>query len=70
MMIAMITEEATAPPIPWTKRAAISSASLSATPHIAEALVNSARPLRKTFLRPTRSPSRPASSRKLPKAIR
>ena len=69
-MIAMITEEATAPPMPWTKRAAISSAWLSERPQSAEAVVNSARPLRKTFLRPTRSPRRPASSRKLPKAIR
>jgi hypothetical protein len=69
-MIAMITEEATAPPMPWTKRAEISSPWLSATPQRAEAAVNSARPAMKTLRRPTRSPSRPASSRKLPKAIR
>jgi len=69
-MIAMITEDAIAPPAPWTKRAPISSPWLSARPQSTEANVNSARPPMKTFLRPIRSPSRPASSMKLPKAIR
>ena len=69
-MIARITAEATAPPIPWTKRPPISIAWLSATPQKIEAAVNRTSPERKTFLRPTRSPILPASSRKPPKVIR
>ena len=69
-MIARITLEATAPPTPWISRAPISIAWLSASPHSIEAAVNSTSPLRKTFLRPTRSPMRPASSRKPPNVIR
>jgi hypothetical protein len=65
-MRAMITEVAIAPPRPWRKRAAISSSWLSATPHRAEAMVKRVTPERKTRLRPTRSPSRPAIKRKLP----
>ena len=66
---AMITEEETAPPRPWMKRATISTAWSSANPHSAEAAVKIATPVRNTRLRPMRSPSRPASSRKLPNAI-
>ena len=47
----------------------ISVVSLPAKPHSAEAIVKPT-PLRKTRLRPTRSPIRPAISRKLPNAIR
>ena len=43
---------------------------VSAAPQAIEATVNSATPAKKTFLRPTRSPSRPAMSRKLPKEMR
>ncbi len=63
-MIARITLEATAPPTPCSRRAPISSAWLSARPHSTEAAVNRTRPARNTRLRPTRSPSLPASSRK------
>ena len=63
---AMITEVATAPPTPWMKRAAISVSWLSASPQAAEARVKASTPERKTRLRPTRSPRRPAISRKLP----
>ena len=69
-MRAMITEEDSAPPMPWTKRAATSMDWLSADPQAMEARVNSATPVRNTFLRPTRSPSRPAMRRKLPKLMR
>ena len=69
-MIARITAEATAPPIPWTKRPAISIPWLVEAPQKIEAAVNRTSPERKTFLRPTRSPIRPASSRKPPKVIR
>ena len=65
-----ITAEVIAPPIPWTKRAAISSDWLSARPHASEASVNRPTPARKMRLRPTRSPKRPASSSRPPKAIR
>ncbi len=69
-MMATMTEEDSAPPMPWTKRAATSMAWLSAEPQAMEARVNSATPARKTFLRPMRSPRRPAMRRKLPKLMR
>jgi hypothetical protein len=65
-MIETIAEVAPAPPNPWTNRAAISMACESATPHTAEDSVNNAIPTRNTRRRPIRSPTRPASSRKLP----
>jgi len=43
--------EATAPPIPWTKRPAISIPWLVEAPQKIEAAVNRTRPDRKTFLR-------------------
>ena len=69
-MMATITEADSAPPMPWTKRAVTSMAWLSADPQAMEARVNSVTPARNTFLRPMRSPRRPAMSRKLPKEIR
>jgi hypothetical protein len=56
--------------MPCAKRAAISSSWLCASPHARDAAVNSPTPSRKTRLRPSRSPSRPASSSRPPKAIR
>ena len=69
-MMAMITEDEKAPPMPWRNRPTISTAWLWATPHMTDAEVNTTMPVRKTFRRPIRSPSRPAMSRKLPKVIR
>ncbi len=62
--IPRITAELTAPPTPWTKRAVISSGWLNDSPQSREAAENMASPSRKTRLRPSRSPSRPASSMK------
>ena len=67
---AIVTEKATAPPIPCTKRAAISRPGLSARPQATEASVNSATPERNTRRRPRRSPRRPATSMKLPNVTR
>ena len=69
-MIARITEACAAAPTPWRNRAPISTPWLGATPHRSEATVNSVRPARKTRLRPARSPSRPASSSRLPNVTR
>ena len=69
-MMATMTDDDSAPPMPWTKRAPTSMAWLSADPQAMEASVNRATPARKTFLRPTRSPRRPAMRRKLPKEMR
>ena len=69
-MMATITEEDSAPPMPWTKRAATNMVWLSAAPQAMEARVNTVTPARNTFLRPIRSPRRPAMRRKLPKEIR
>src|SRR4051812_11813958 len=65
-----MTADVMAPPTPWAKRAAISMPWLCATPHSSDATVKSARPSMNTRLRPTRSPSRPASSSSPPKLIR
>ena len=69
-MIARITDAWAAAPTPWSRRAAISAPSLVANPHSSEANVKTTRPARKTRLRPARSPSRPASSSRLPKVTR
>ena len=69
-MMATMTEDDSAPPMPWTKRAATSMAWLSADPQAIEARVNTVTPARNTFLRPIRSPRRPAMRRKLPKEMR
>ncbi len=70
MMIATMTELETAPPRPWKKRAMINIDWDCARAHTNDDVVKIATPLRKTFFRPMRSPRRPASSKKLPKAIR
>ena len=67
---AMITPDERAPPRPWRARATTSVAGSLASPLRADAIVNTTTPARNTFLRPTRSPARPATSRKLPKVIR
>ena len=69
-IMARITAELTAPPMPWMKRAAISIGWLNERPQRSDAAVNKARPARKTRLRPTRSPTRPASRSRPPNAIR
>ncbi len=69
-IIPRITAEVIAPPIPCTKRAVTSHDELWARPHSSEAQVNRATPARKTRRRPSRSPTRPASSNRPPKAIR
>ena len=63
---ARIAEEQMALPKPCTKRAAISVASLSAMPQRIEATTKIEMPARNMRVRPTRSPKRPPSSRKLP----
>ena len=68
--MARITAELTAPPMPWMNRAAISIGWLNEKPHSTDAAVKMPRPMRKTRLRPNRSPRRPASSSSPPKAIR
>ena len=65
-----ITADAIAPPAPCTKRAPISTPWLCAVAQISEASVNTASPARNTRRWPIRSPSRPASSSRPPKAIR
>ena len=69
-MMATITDDESAPPMPWTKRDATNMAWLSAEPQAIEASVNRVTPARNTFLRPMRSPRRPAMRRKLPKEMR
>ena len=68
--MARITAELTAPPMPWMNRAAISIGCVNESPHSIDAAVKSRRPARKTRLRPTRSPTRPASKSSPPNAIR
>ena len=68
-IIPRITAEASAPPMPWTKRAPISISWLWEAAQSSEATVKIARPTRKTRRWPTRSPSRPASSSRPPKGI-
>ena len=65
-----ITAEVSAPPMPCRNRAATSISWFAASPHSSEAPVKTPRPARKTFLRPARSPSRPASSSRPANAIR
>ena len=68
--IPRITAELTAPPIPWTKRAAISIGWLNDSPQTTDATVNTPSPSRKMRFLPIKSPSRPPSSRRPPYAIR
>ena len=69
-IIPRMTAEVIAPPTPWMKRAITSIASLLAKPQTIEESVKTASPARKTPRREIRSPSRPASSSRPPKAIR
>jgi hypothetical protein len=69
-IIPRITAELIAPPMPWTKRAAISTPCDCASPQASEAKVKTAIPAMNSRLRPSRSPSRPASSSRPPNAIR
>jgi hypothetical protein len=64
------TAETTAPPSPWTARAAIRNSCDEATPHASEAAVKRPMPDRNMRRWPKRSPSRPPSSRKPPKVSR
>jgi hypothetical protein len=57
LTIARASGMTSAPPAPWTARAAISQPAFGASPHAADAVTNSARPAVKTRLRPKRSPS-------------
>ncbi len=59
-----------APPMPCRKRAATSSVCVQASPHSSEEAVKRPTPTRNTRERPKRSPKRPASSSRPPKAIR
>jgi hypothetical protein len=69
-IIPRMTADVSAPPTPWTKRAPISRPWLWATAQRSDAPVNTARPVRKTRRWPTRSPIRPDSRSRPPKAIR
>ena len=69
-IIPSVTAEASAPPAPWTNRAAISISCDCDSAHRSEAPVNTARPIMKIRRWPSRSPSRPASSSEPPNAIR
>ena len=68
-IIPRITAEASAPPMPCTKRAPISISWLTEAAQTSEAVVKTVRPMRKMRRWPTRSPIRPASSSKPPKGI-
>jgi hypothetical protein len=60
------TADATAPPTPWTDRAAIRNHCVSARPHASDASVNAEIPPMNRRRWPKRSPSLPPSSRKPP----
>ena len=59
---------ASAPPMPWMTRAVSSHAWSVAKPPASEAIANSAMPAMKIRRRPSRSPMRPPSSSRPPKA--
>ena len=65
-----VTADAIAAPAPWTNLAAISIPGPAARPHASEAATKTAIPARNIRFRPSRSPSRPLSSSRPPKAIR
>jgi hypothetical protein len=69
-IIPRLTADAIAAPTPCRNRAATSIPAFTASPHSSEASVNRAMPATNTRFLPTRSPSRPASSSRPPKAIR
>lgn len=64
------TAEAIALPTPWRKRAPMSIAGAVAAPASRDATVKTTVPARNMRVRPIRSPSRPESRSRLPKAIR
>src|ERR1044072_306565 len=70
MIIPSTTADASAPPPPCRKRAAISIPWLCESAHRSDAPVKTARPVRKMRRWPSRSPRRPASSSRPPNAIR
>ena len=70
MIRASATAETAAPPRPWMARPATSRPADGAIPQAIEATVNDTTPAWKTRLLPSRSPSRPESSRKPPKVSR
>lgn len=61
---------ASAAPMPWTTRIAVSSSTSDASPRTAAAAVNRATPVRNTRRRPRMSPALPPSSSRPPKASR
>jgi hypothetical protein len=65
-----ITDAVIAAPTPCANRAAISSSGPPASPDTSDEAVKTTSPARNIRRRPTRSPSRPASSSSPPKAIR
>ena len=67
VMIASAAGEMNAAPSPWSAREPISIPELVERPSSSDAAVNTTRPNRKKRLRPSRSPTRPPSSRKPPK---
>jgi len=69
-MIARITDAWAAAPMPCRKRALTRSSCDGAMPQSSDAAVKTVSPARKIRLRPSRSPSLPASSSRLPNVIR
>ena len=61
--IARLPGTSSAPPTPWTARAAMSCRTSGASPHQTEAPAKTAVPIAKTRLRPKRSPSAPPARR-------
>ena len=64
------TADTTAPPSPWTARAATRTPCVVDRPQAIEAAVKNAMPIRNSRRWPKRSPSRPPSRRKPPKVSR
>ena len=62
LMIARLPGTSSAPPMPCTARATISSSMLEARPHHTEAAVKSVTPIANMRLRPNRSPAAPPTS--------
>ena len=60
-MIARLPGVSSAPPMPWSARAATSVATFGARPQSADAIANQAVPMMNTRRRPNRSPSEPPS---------
>jgi hypothetical protein len=69
-IIPSTTAELIAPPTPWMNRAPMIIPCVCETAQNTEASVKIVRPIRKILRWPTRSPRRPESSSRPPKAIR